>query len=110
MAFLFTLGSCLQDEGKRGLQIVSYSIPKDIVRGYSSWLHVCHIILKVLFFFIVMFSYICCNLLSSFFILVIFHKPPRQKKRHKMIIFMTGITIRLYSDQGNRSTIILKNP
>ena len=31
MAFLFTLGSCLQDEGKRGLQILSYSIP--IVHG-----------------------------------------------------------------------------
>ena len=33
MAFLFTLGSCLQDEGKRGLQILSYSIRKDIVHG-----------------------------------------------------------------------------
>ena len=88
-------------------------------KRYSSWPHVCHIILKVSFFFIVMFSYVCCNCCHYFFYLSDLKKPSRQKKREikRSVIFIAGtdqygvlITIRLYNVQGNRSTIILKNP
>ena len=74
-------------------------------KRYSSWPHVCHIILKVSFFFIVMFSYICCNLLSLFFIyLSDLKKPPRQKKRDKMIIFVAGISMEFSSQFGYITT------
>ena len=74
-------------------------------KRYSSWPHVCHIILKVSFFFIVMFSYICCNLLSLFFIyLSDLKKPPRQKKRDKMIIFIAGISMEFSSQFGYITT------
>ena len=74
-------------------------------KRYSSWPHVCHIILKVSFFFIVMFSYICCNLLSLFFIyLSDLKKPPRQKKRDKMIIFIAGISKEFSSQFGYITT------
>ena len=74
-------------------------------KRYSSWPHVCHIILKVSFFFIVMFSYICCNLLSLFFIyLSDLKKPPRQKKRVKMIIFIAGISMEFSSQFGYITT------
>lgn len=74
-------------------------------KRYSSWPHVCHIILKVSIFFIVMFSYICCNLLSLFFIyLSDLKKPPRQKKRDKMIIFIAGISMEFSSQFGYITT------
>ena len=70
-------------------------------KRYSSWPHVCHIILKVSFFFIVMFSYVCCNLLSLFFIhLSDLKKPPLQKKSDKMIIFIAGISMEFSSQFG----------
>lgn len=75
-------------------------------KRYSSWPHVCHIILKVSIFFIVMFSYICCNLLLLFFIyLSDLKKPPRQKKkRDKMIIFIAGISMEFSSQFGHITT------
>ena len=82
MAFLFTLGSCLQNEGKNGLQMLSYSHPK----RNSSWPHV------------------CCNLLSLFFVYpsekatgTKKKKQKTKKNRDKMIIFIAGISMEFSS-------------
>lgn len=74
-------------------------------KRYSSWPHVCHIILKVSFFLLscsVIFVVICYH--YFLFILVIWKRHHDKKKRDKMIIFIAGISMEFSSQFGYITT------